>query len=130
MNLVSIVDEDGNLIYELPQPSTYVGTTSTLVDSGRNSKGYVISSVIRVDVAKIELSWKYLTADKWAEVISHFKGTDEDFFLYIKFFNQGTNEYEIRQMYSNDMKTGGSPLYVKDGNIQGWKDCKLNLIEV
>ena len=42
--------------YEFPEPSEYSGLTSTLVDSARNVKGYVIGSVIRSDVAKIELS--------------------------------------------------------------------------
>ena len=51
--------------YELPEPSTYSANTATLVDSARNVQGYVIGSVIRNDVAKVELSWKYLTVEQW-----------------------------------------------------------------
>mgnify|MGYP003287411265 FL=1 len=42
----------------LPEPSSYSGTTSTIVDSARNVKGYVVGSVVRSDVAKVELSWR------------------------------------------------------------------------
>jgi len=41
--------------YELPEPSEYSASTSTLVDSARNVSGYVIGSVIRSDVAKVEI---------------------------------------------------------------------------
>ena len=56
--------------YSLPEPSSYSAVTSTIVDSARNVQGYVVGSVIRPDVAKIELSWKYLTAREWANILS------------------------------------------------------------
>ena len=43
--------------YELPEPSTYSGNTSTLVDSSRNVEGRMIGAVVRDNVGKIELSW-------------------------------------------------------------------------
>ena len=47
--------------FDFPEPSTYNATTSTIVDSARNVQGRVVGAVVRHDVAKIELSWKYLT---------------------------------------------------------------------
>ena len=46
--------------YELPEPSEYKANTATLVDSARNVQGYVIGSVVRNDVAKVELKWRAL----------------------------------------------------------------------
>ena len=42
----------------LPEPSAYSGNTATIVDSARNLEGRVIGSVVRDDVAKVELSWR------------------------------------------------------------------------
>ena len=58
--------------YAFPEPSTYNAVTSTIVDSGRNVNGKVVGAVVRNDVAKIELSWRYLTAEQWAAVIGPF----------------------------------------------------------
>ena len=51
--------------FDFPETSTYNATTSTIVDSARNVQGRVVGDVVRHDVAKIELSWKYLTAYEW-----------------------------------------------------------------
>ena len=69
----------------LPEPSTYNGTTSTIVDSGRNVQGYVVGSVVRSDVGKVEITWKYLTAQQWASVLSLFKN---NFYNDVTFFDQ------------------------------------------
>jgi len=58
--------------FNFPEPSTYSGSTSTLVDSGRNVEGKLVASVVRDDVAKIELTWKYLTAQQWAAINKKF----------------------------------------------------------
>ncbi len=52
--------------FDFPDPSTCNATTSTIVDSARNVQGRVVGAVVRHDVAKVELSWKYLTAYQWA----------------------------------------------------------------
>ena len=57
---------------DLPEPSSYSATTSTIVDSGRNVQGKVVGSVVRHDVAKVALKWNYLTAKQWASVIGPF----------------------------------------------------------
>ena len=52
---------------DFPDPSTYNATTSTIVDSARNIQGRVVGAVVRHDIAKVELSWKFLTAYQWAQ---------------------------------------------------------------
>lgn len=56
--------------FDFPEPSTYNLATSTIVDSARNVQGRVVGAVVRQVVAKIELSWKYLTAYQWAQILS------------------------------------------------------------
>lgn len=113
--------------YELPEPSTYNASTSTLVDSARNVQGYVIGSVIRSDVAKVELSWRYLTAAQWANVLSLFT---RSFYNDVRFFNQSTGDYTTRQMYVGDRSAGMWRRHPVTGEIMGFTDCKLSLIEV
>ena len=58
--------------FEVPAPSTYSATTATLVDSGRNVQGYVIGAVVRDDIAKVEMSWNFISAADWAALLSQF----------------------------------------------------------
>lgn len=113
--------------YELPEPSTYSATTSTIVDSARNVAGYVIGSVIRNDVAKIELTWRYLTADQWANVLSMFSSS---FYNDVRFLNQVTNTYEVRTMYVSDRTAGVWRRDPNTGRIMGYTNCSLSLVEV
>ena len=113
--------------YPFPEPSEYSGLTSTLVDSARNVKGYVIGSVIRSDVAKIELSWRYLTAQQWANVIGPF---NTNFYCTVEFFNQATASYTTRQMYVSDRKAGMWRRHPETGDVMGWVCCELSLVEV
>ena len=113
--------------YELPEPSSYSANTATLVDSARNVSGYVIGSVIRSDVAKVELSWRYLTAEQWANVLSLF---NRSFYNSVTFFNQSSGTYETRQMYVGDRNAGMWRRHPVTGEIMGWTECKLALVEV
>jgi hypothetical protein len=113
--------------YELPEPSSYSASTSTLVDSARNVKGYVIGSVIRNDVAKIELSWRYLTVEQWAKILSLFT---RNFYNNVTFFNQATGKYETRQMYVGDRSAGMWRRHPITEEVMGYVDCKFSLIEV
>lgn len=113
--------------YNFPEPSTYSAVTSTIVDSARNVKGYVVGSVVRSDVAKIELSWRYLTADQWATILSLFS---HSFYNDVRFMNQTTNTYDIRTMYVSDRNAS---LWRRDpntGDILGYTGCTLSLVEV
>ena len=111
----------------LPEPSEYSASTSTLVDSARNVSGYVIGSVIRGDVAKVELKWRYLTAKQWASVLSLFTN---NFYNQVTFFNQATANYTTRQMYVSDRTAGMWRRNPKTGEVMGFTDCALSLVEV
>lgn len=111
----------------LPEPSEYSANTSTIVDSGRNVQGYVIGAVVRHDVAKVELKWRYLTAQQWANVLSLFTN---NFYNDVSFFNQATAKYETRQMYVGDRSAGMWRRHPVSGEVMGFTDCKLSLVEV
>lgn len=112
--------------YEFPEPSTYSAITSTIVDSARNIGGYVVGSVIRNDVAKIELTWRYLTAQQWATILSMFNGS---FFNEVRFYNQVIAAYEVRTMYVSDRQAGMWRRHPETGEIMGWTNCSLSLVE-
>lgn len=111
----------------LPEPSEYKSGTSTLVDSARNVEGKVVGSVVRSDVAKIELKWRYLTAQQWASVLSLFTN---NFYNSVRFFDQTTAGYTTRDMYVGDRKAGMWRRHPETGEVMGFTDCALNLIEV
>lgn len=113
--------------YELPEPSSYNAVTSTIVDSARNVEGRVVGSVVRHDVAKIELSWKYLTAEQWANILSLFT---DSFYNDVRFINQATNNYDVRTMYVSDRNAGMWRRHPETGDIMGYTGCSLSLVEV
>lgn len=113
--------------FEFPEPSTYNATTSTIVDSARNVSGYVVGSVVRSDVAKVEMSWKYLTAAQWASVLSLFTNS---FYNEVKFLNQATNSYTTRTMYVSDRTAGMWRRDPQTGAVMGYTNCALSLVEV
>lgn len=113
--------------YELPEPSSYSAITSTIVDSARNIEGKVIGSVVRSDVAKIELSWKYLTAQQWANILSKFTAS---FYNDVRFLNQSTNTFEVRTMYVSDRSAGMWRRNPESGEVMGYTNCSLSLVEV
>lgn len=112
---------------DLPEPSAYNATTSTIVDSGRNVKGKVVGAVVRPDVAKVAIKWNYLTAQQWASVIGPFT---KNFYCTVRFYNQTTASYSTRQMYVSDRTAGMWRREPKTGNVMGWTDCSLSLVEV
>lgn len=113
--------------YNLPEPSTYSATTATIVDSARNVEGKVVGSVIRHNVAKVELSWRYLTAGQWANILSIFAG---NFYVSVRFFDQTTANYNVKTMYVSDRTSGMWRRHPDTGAVMGWTDCRLSLVEV
>lgn len=113
--------------FPLPEPSFYDANTSTLVDSARNVSGYVVGSVVRSDVAKVELKWRYLTARQWADILSLFTN---NFYNTVTFYNQATADYTTRQMYVSDRSAGMWRRHPETGEVMGWTDCSLSLVEV
>ena len=117
--------------YALPEPSTYSGNTSTLVDSARNVSGYMVGSVIRDDVAKVELTWRYLTVEQWAFVNKLFSRSHGGAFInVVRFYDQTAGGYIARQMYVGDRKAGMWRRDPNTGAVLGWTDCSLSLVEV
>lgn len=113
--------------YELPEPSTYNAVTSTIVDSARSVAGYVVGSVVRSDVAKVELTWRYLTAEQWATILSLFTYS---FYNNVRFLNQATNTYEVRRMYVSDRNASMWRRDPDTGVVMGYTGCSLSLVEV
>lgn len=113
--------------FDFPEPSTYNATTSTIVDSARNIQGRVVGAVVRHDVAKIELSWKYLTAYQWATILSLFTSS---FYNEVTFLNQVTNRYDTRTMYVSDRTAGMWRRDPQTGEVMGYTSCTLSLVEV
>ncbi len=115
---------------DIPMPASYSASTSTIVDSGRNADGRMIGSVIRDDVAKVEVGWKFLSTEQWSMILKLFNiAYGGKFVNEVRFFNQTTGDYETRTMYVGDKKAGLFRLD-ESGNVVGWLDCKFSLIEV
>lgn len=117
--------------YDLPTPSSYSGNTSDLVDSARNVRGYVVGSVIRHDVAKVVLSWRYLTVKQWSDILKKFNPKyGGSFYNNVTFFNQVTGDWETRLMYVSDRTSSGLIHLDPLGNPQGYQEPNLSLVEV
>lgn len=117
--------------HALPEPSSYEGTTSTLVDSGRNLEGKVVGSVIRDDIGKVSLTWKYLTVAQWAQINKYFKQSAGGRFINtVEFFDQTAGTWVRKEMYINDRKAGAWRRDPDTGELLGWTNCSLSLIEV
>lgn len=117
--------------YDFPEPSTYSGNTSTLVDSARNVNGVMVGSVIRDDVAKIEMSWRYLTVEQWANIQKCFRNSSGGKFInLVTFFDQSVGGWVTKEMYVNDRTAGMWRRDPETGDVLGWTDCSLNLIQV
>lgn len=117
--------------YDFPEPSTYSANTSTLVDSGRNVQGKMVGSVIRDDVAKIEISWRYLTVQDWARIQQCFRQSSGGKFInLVEFFDQSVGGWVTREMYISDRKSGLWRRNPTTGDVMGWTNCSLSLIEV
>jgi hypothetical protein len=117
--------------YDFPDPSTYNGLTSTIVDSARNTEGKMIGSVIRDDVAKGDMSWKYLTTAQWSDIQKNFKTSAGGKFInLVTFFDQAANGWITKEMYVSDRSAGAFLRDPLTGNLRGWTECSLSLVEV
>lgn len=120
----------------LPEPSSYESNTATIVDSARNLDGYVVGAVIRSNVAKVSLMWRFLRPEQWANILALFNAS---FYNNVEFFDQATGTWVTKRMYVGDRSASmfrrnpdithiSDPL--QDYPVVGWKDCKLALVEV
>lgn len=111
--------------FVLPTPSEYTAVQADIVDSGRNANGVIVSSVVRANVAKITMSWKYLTVEQWSDILQVFKNSFENAVTY---FDQVAGTYVTKTMYISD-RQGGLAQF-KNGQPVGWVNCSLSLVEV
>ena len=117
--------------FNFPEPSAYKGSTSTLVDSARNTQGVVVGAVIRDDVGKVEMSWKYLTVKQWADILKCFSiARGGNFYNNVTFFCQDIGDWTTRQMYVSDRSADMFRRDPKTGEVLGYTDCSLSLVEV
>lgn len=117
--------------FDFPEPSSYSGNTSTLVDSARNAQGVVVGAVIRDDVGKVEMSWKYLTVEQWANILKCFSiASGGNFYNNVTFFCQDIGGWTTRKMYVSDRKANMFRRDPKTGDVLGYTDCSLSLVEV
>lgn len=86
-------------IHRIRLGDTYKTTSSTLVNSARNSKGVVISTVVRAGIRKIELGWKVIRADEYAKLGTFFN-TNFDFYVY--YFDTDTMSWLTKHCYVGD----------------------------
>lgn len=117
--------------YDFPEPSTYSGNTATLVDSSRNVDGRMVGTVIRDDISKVEISWKYLTVEQWARIQKCFRQSSGGKFINnVTYFDQSVGGWVTKEMYVSDRKSGLWRRDPDNGDVLGWTDCSLSLIEV
>lgn len=126
--------------FAVPTPSTYIGNTATVVDSARNVSGQMIGTVIRNGVAKIQMTWNFLSADDWAAMLKQFEPQfGGSFVRSVTFFNQTIGALDTRNMYVSDRTSSGSFLLYNAENApdeahiglpRGYLGAQFSLIEV
>lgn len=117
--------------FDFPEPSSYSGNTATLVDSARNAQGVTIGAVIRDDVGKVEMSWKYLTVEQWANILKCFSiARGGNFYNNVTFFCQDSGDWTTRLMYVSDRKANMFRRDPETGEVLGYTDASLSLVEV
>lgn len=116
--------------YAVPEPSAYSSTTATIVDASRNAAGVQVGAVIRDGIAKIEMTWKFISAADWASLLQQFDmKRGGSFYNSVTFFNQDINDWETKTCYVSD-RTAAVFLRDKNGNIRGYTNARIALIEV
>lgn len=126
--------------FAVPTPSAYIGNTATIVDSARNTEGYMIGTVIRSGVAKIQMTWNFISAQDWAALLKQFEPAYGGAFIRdVTFFNQTSGQLETRTMYVSDRTSSGSFLLYNEQNApnasqiglpRGYQGASFSLIEV
>lgn len=129
---------------KLPTPSEYEGQSSTLVDSARNSAGYVVAKPIRSDVASISMKWNFLTITEFAELAQLFEPLYHgEFINYVSFWDAIKGDFNgqyanaptdstNKKMYCGDRKVSVAHIRLDPatGKPIGYEGVQLDLVEV
>lgn len=133
-----------NYWVELPTPSDYTGISTTIVDTGRNTGGEIIGSVVKSDVAKVEMKWNYLTVEQYRNIARLFEPKyGGKFFVPVSFFDVITGSFEgditqapntttniVREFYPGDRKVAFAHIKLDaNGYPIGYTNVQLNLID-
>ena len=116
----------------LPAPSysSAKQTASTMVNSGRSSDGVVYAQrVLDRDLAKIEITWKYLTASQWSGILSKILTGSENFYVWIRYFDMQAGAFKCRQFYPGDRTATPFRLNQTTKEVMSWLDCTVNFID-
>ena len=142
--LVKIYNKATATWVSLPTPSEYSGQSSTLVDSARNSGGYVVAKVIRSDVASVSMSWNFLNVEQFRDIAQLFEPLyGGEFINYVCFWDAVKGDFNgqsstaptdstNKKMYCGDRKVQVAHIRLDPatGAPVGYEGVKLDLIEV
>ena len=129
--MATILNDDGTTLLELPCPSKYNGVSTTLVENARNTKGEFVAKVIRSNVAKVEMSWNYLTIDQYSQIAKVFEEDYGGSFVHLVcFFNATIGCFDIRQMYVGDRTFDTAEIALINNMPVGYQSVPLHLIEL
>jgi len=117
--------------HALPEPSTYEAGTATIVDASRNVNGRMVGGVIRDDVASVTMSWRWLSAQAWADINRIFNAhAGGKFINTVTFLDQARNAWVTKTMYVSDREASIFRRDPDTGAILGYVGSKLSLVEV
>ena len=150
--LVAVKPVGASSYTNLPTPSDYKMTSSTLVNNSRSAKGFVVGTVVRDGIRKIEMVWNYLDQTQFSTIAKLFepsaRGGDTygNFFVYVKFYDTIIGAYVDsqtdylptnddgttipRQFYCGDRVSDTAKVKLdSNGKVVGYANVKLSLIE-
>lgn len=142
--LVAIYNEYTSSWVNLPTPSDYTGSATTIVNSARNASGQVIADVVRSNIAKVELHWNYLTKAQFAMIAQLFEEEYHGSFINaVSFFDVVKGDFDgsistapnastnrCRMFYPNDRKVDFAKMKLDANNMPvGYVNVSLNLID-
>jgi len=119
------------LLLPSPSYSSAKQTSSTLVNSGRSAyNGQVYAQRVGTrNLVKIEITWKYLLASKWAEIQQKILTGSEGFYVWIKFFDMESATWKCYQFYPGDRTATPFRLHPTTKEVLSWIDCTINFID-
>ena len=146
--LVKIYNEATSTWVGLPTPTDYDGQSSTLVDSARNSGGYVVANIIRSDVASVSMRWNFLTIKQFSDMAKLFEPLYNGAFInFVQFWDSVKGDFNgtgtgtptddktspqyHKKMYCGDRKV--SVVHIRldnNGKPIGYEGVQLDLVEV
>ena len=110
----------------LPPPSSMTVSREDLHSSSeRNARGQLVSDIIRSNVLKINLTWKYLTAD---QVETLMNVVSRRMFMSVKYYSDLTQSYQTTKMYKGAVSYTPHRI-LSTGTIDGWLNVQMSLIE-